>query len=110
MKRPPPSAVQTVIGSGLAGAVGGVACSAFGGGKGKQVLTTVCATGGAAAGNVAMDRSATVEGLELTYTLLSCTGVNCTFTVVQEDDKTPFRPGQRVRISRGNGGDRVIAL
>jgi outer membrane lipoprotein SlyB len=91
-------------GIGLIGgaAVGGIAGSGMGGGRGQDIATVLGAIGGLVAGQAIENQANQREGLEITIKYDS----GETRVIVQEAD-VELRPGDRVRVISGSGITRV---
>ncbi len=91
-------------GIGLIGgaAVGGIAGSGMGGGRGQDIATVLGAIGGLVAGQAIENQANQREGLEITLKYDS----GETRVIVQEAD-VELRPGDRVRVITGGGVTRV---
>lgn len=89
------SGLGTVSGAVLGGVVG----NAFGGGRGRNITTAVGAIAGGMAGSRAGQHLATTQAVELEIR----TDAGRNIVVVQKQDASVFRPGQRVRmVGSGN--------
>ncbi len=87
-------AEESGLGS-ISGAVlGGVLGNSVGGGKGRNITTAVGAIAGGMAGSKAGQKMAEVQAVELEIK----TDEGKTIAVVQKQDISIFRPGQRVRM------------
>ncbi|PWD87920.1 glycine zipper 2TM domain-containing protein [Ignatzschineria cameli] len=84
------SSLGTVSGAVLGGVLG----NAMGGGRGRNITTAVGAVAGGIAGNKIEQQVDKVQGVELDIK----TDSGQTIAVVQKQDKSLFRPGQRVRM------------
>jgi outer membrane lipoprotein SlyB len=91
-------------GIGLIGgaAVGGIAGSGMGGGRGQDIATVLGAIGGLVAGQAIENQANQREGLEITVKYDS----GEIRVIVQEAD-VELRPGDRVRVISGSGITRV---
>lgn len=95
---------KTPIGAGAGAVTGGIAGSAVGAGRGSAVGAVIGAVAGGVAGAAIEEGVTRKNGVEVTVKLDNGQLV----AVVQEDDGTQFRPGERVRILSGtSGGSRV---
>lgn len=95
---------KTPIGAGAGTVVGGIAGSGVGGGRGAAVGAVVGAVAGGLAGAAIEEGVTKRNGVEVTVKLDNGQLV----AVVQEDDGTQLRPGDRVRVLSGtSGGSRV---
>lgn len=92
------SGIGTVSGA----AIGGIAGSEIGDGKGQTIATILGAVGGAVAGHAIEQNVTTKPGLEITVKLDS----GRMLAVTQEADEQ-FKPGERVRVLTGGGTTRV---
>ena len=96
------------IGQAGGGVIGGVAGSAVGAGRGSVLASAVGAIAGAVAGGAAQERLTRAQGADITVRLDNGDVVS---VVQQVESLDRFRPGQRVRITRGNdGAARVMPL
>lgn len=93
---------KTPVGTVAGGAVGGVAGSSVGDGKGKTLMTVIGAVAGGVAGSAVEEGLTRKEGLEITVDLDNGT----TIAVVQEADEA-FEVGDRVRVLKSSGTTRV---
>lgn len=94
---------KSPIGSMSGAAIGGIAGSTLGGGRGSAISTVIGAVAGGIAGS-ALEESATKRpGVEVTVRLDNGQYI----AVVQEDGGEGFRAGERVRIVDGRGNTRV---
>lgn len=104
-----PITIQTDGSSGLGavsgGAMGGVAASTIGGGRGKVLATMGGALLGGLAGDAVEKRVQRKQGLEITVRLDS----GETRVIAQEAD-VPIQAGQRVQVISGAGPVRVAPL
>jgi outer membrane lipoprotein SlyB len=95
---------KTPIGAGAGAVAGGIAGSTIGHGRGSAVGAVVGAVAGGLAGGAIEEAATKRNGVEITVKLDNGQMV----AIVQEDDGTEFRPGERVRILAGtSGGSRV---
>lgn len=97
------STASTALGTIGGGVVGGIIGNMFGGGHGKTLTTLGGVLAGAALGNVGSSALGSQTGVEVTVDLDN----GKTMAVVQGADMT-FRPGQRVKILRGQNTTRVV--
>jgi outer membrane lipoprotein SlyB len=93
------SPVGTVAGA----AVGGIAGSTLGGGKGSAVAAVLGAVAGGLAGSAVEEGVTRRQAMEITVQLEG----GRIIAVVQEGDPQEFRPGDRVRIISSGGESRV---
>lgn len=94
---------KSQVGSVAGGAIGGIAGSTIGRGKGSAVAAVLGAVAGGLAGS-AIEESATKRpGLELTVRLEG----GRTIAVTQEDDGERFEVGDRVRLLESGGQARI---
>jgi outer membrane lipoprotein SlyB len=87
------------------GALGGVAASSIGGGRGNVLATIGGGLLGAMAGNAAENQIGKTQGLEITVRL-----DNGETRVVAQAADVPISTGQRVRMISGNGPTRVVPM
>ena len=99
------SNVNTAVGAVGGGVLGGVIGNMFGGGKGNTLATIGGALAGAAAGGAAGQAVGNQDGVEVTVALDN----GKTVVVVQGADMA-FSPGQRVRVTQGDGKTRVSPM
>ena len=92
------SGVGTIAGA----AVGGVASSNLGGGKGQTIATVLGAVAGGLLGNVLEEQGTRKLGLEITVKL-----DNGELKAVTQEADEDFKPGERVRLLSGGGTTRV---
>ena len=92
------SGVGTMAGA----AVGGVAASNLGGGKGQIITSVLGAVAGGLLGNTLEEHGSRKAGLEITVKL----GNGELKAITQEADED-FKPGERVRLLSGGGTTRV---
>ncbi|MDF1588568.1 MAG: glycine zipper 2TM domain-containing protein [Gammaproteobacteria bacterium] len=96
---------KTPIGTIAGGAVGGVAGSSIGDGKGAAIATVVGAVAGGLAGSALEEEVTKSQGIELVIRLNK---TNETIAIVQKHDPAhPFYAGDRVRLMTVNGQTRV---
>ena len=94
---------QSPVGTMSGAAIGGIAGSSVGGGKGSAIATVIGAVAGGIAGST-MERNATErKGVEVTLQLDGGQYI----AVVQEDGGENFVVGERVRVLDGRGNTRV---
>ena len=93
------SGVGTVSGA----AIGGIAGSTLGGGRGAAISTVIGAVAGGIAGSAIESGSTKKPGIEVTVRLDN----GQYLAVVQEDGGEEVRAGERVRILDGSGNTRV---
>lgn len=93
---------KTPVGAVGGAAVGGIAGSTIGGGRGQGIATVLGAIGGGLAGAAVEEGVTRRRGLEITVRLDG----GRILAVTQEADEV-FRPGERVRILTGGGVTRV---
>jgi outer membrane lipoprotein SlyB len=91
------------VGAAAGTVVGGVAGSGIGGGRGRVVGAVLGAVAGGVAGSAIEESSTRKPGLELTIRLET----GRVIAIVQEDDGTDFRRGDRVRVIGSGGQARV---
>lgn len=84
-------------------AVGGLAGSTIGGGRGQDIATVLGAIGGLVAGQAIEEQANQREGLEITVKYDS----GEMRVIVQEAD-VDLRPGDRVQVISGGGKTRVV--
>lgn len=94
---------QTGLGTVAGGALGGVAASSIGGGRGKALATIGGALLGGLAGNAVEKEVGKSKGLEVTVQL-----DNGETRVIAQEADIDLRPGQRVRVISGGGPTRVV--
>lgn len=87
------------------GALGGVAASGIGGGRGRTLATIGGGLLGAYAGDQIEHAARKTRGLEIVVLL-----DNGETRVVAQADDTPIRVGQRVRMISGGGPTRVVPM
>lgn len=87
------------------GALGGVAGSSIGGGRGQVLATIGGALIGGLAGNAVENQVGKTQGLEITVRL-----DNGETRVIAQAADIQFASGQRVRLVSGNGPTRVVPL
>lgn len=94
-------------GAGVAagGALGGVAASAIGGGRGRTLATITGGLLGAYAGDQIEHVAQNTRGLEIVVLL-----DNGETRVVAQADDVQIHPGQRVRLISGGGPVRVVPM
>lgn len=93
---------DTGLGTISGAAVGGVAGSTIGEGKGATIATILGAVGGAVAGHAIEEGATRKPGVEITVKLDS----GRMLAITQEADES-FKPGDRVRVLTGGGATRV---
>ncbi|MCB4321570.1 glycine zipper 2TM domain-containing protein [Alcaligenes sp. 13f] len=86
-------------------ALGGVAASTIGGGRGSILASIGGALLGGIVGNAVENRVGKTEGLEITVQL-----DNGETRVVAQEADVPLSVGQRVRMLSGNGPTRVVPM
>lgn len=95
---------KSPIGPAAGAVTGGIAGSSVGGGRGSAIAAVVGAVAGGLAGAALEEGVTRKNGVEITVKLDN----GQLLAIVQEDDGTQFRPGERVRILAGtSGGSRV---
>ena len=87
------------------GALGGVAASSIGGGRGNVLATIGGGLLGAALGNTVENQMGKTAGLEITVRL-----DNGETRVIAQAADTPIASGQRVRLVSGGGPTRVVPI
>lgn len=93
------------VGTLAGGALGGVAGSSIGGGRGQVLATIGGALIGGLAGNAVENQVGKTQGLEITVRL-----DNGETRVIAQAADIQFTSGQRVRLVSGNGPTRVVPL
>lgn len=93
------------VGTLAGGALGGVAGSTIGGGRGQVLATIGGALLGGIAGNAVENQTGKTQGLEVTVRL-----DNGETRVIAQAADIQFTSGQRVRLLSGNGPTRVVPL
>ncbi len=86
-------------------ALGGVAASSIGGGRGSILASIGGALLGGFVGNAVENRMGKTQGLEITVQL-----DNGETRVVAQEADVPLSVGQRVRMLSGNGPTRVVPM
>lgn len=94
---------KTPVGTVAGGAVGGIAGSGVGGGRGQAIATVLGAVAGGMAGSAVEEGVTRRAGAEVTVRLDN----GQTIAVVQEDEGENFGAGERVRVVRDGGRTRV---
>lgn len=84
-------------------AVGGIAGSTLGGGKGSAVAAVIGAVAGGLAGSAIEESATRKQAMEITIKMDN----GQLIAIVQEGDPLVFRPGDRVRIISTGGESRV---
>ncbi len=98
---------RSAIGELGGAAVGGVAGSSIGKGKGKAIATVIGAIAGSVAGSAIEEGATKVQGIEMTITLDD----GKTIVIVQEkSEKDNIMAGDRVKIMTLHGNSRVAPL
>lgn len=93
---------KSPVGTVAGGAVGGIAGSSVGHGRGSAVAAVIGAVVGGLAGSAAEEGLTRKDGLEITVKLDNGTML----AIVQEAD-VAFNPGERVRLVESGGTTRV---
>lgn len=91
------------VGMGAGAAIGGVAASTIGGGRGQTLATIGGALLGGLLGNAIENRVGKTDGLEITVRL-----DNGETRVIAQEADIQFVPGQRVQLLSGTGPTRVV--
>ena len=94
---------KTPVGTIGGAAIGGIAGSGVGGGRGQAVATVIGAVAGGLAGSALEEGVTRRAGVEVTVKLEN----GQLLAVVQEDEGERFVPGERVRVVRDGGTTRV---
>jgi outer membrane lipoprotein SlyB len=94
---------NTPVGPVAGAAVGGIAGSGIGGGRGQAIATVIGAVAGGLAGAAIEEGVTRKPGVEVTVRLET----GQVLAIVQEDAGEGFLPGERVRLLRDGGTDRV---
>jgi len=93
-----------IVGAGAGAALGGIAASGIGGGRGRDMAIVGGAVAGGIAGQRVEERASRRQGVEITVNLDN----GSTVSVIQEvDPNQDFWPGQPVRVVRQGTTARV---
>lgn len=94
---------NTPVGTVAGAAIGGIAGSNIGGGRGQVVATILGAVAGGVAGAAIEEGVTRQRGIEVTVRLTN----GQLLAVVQGDEGEQFRPGEQVRVLRDGATTRV---
>lgn len=94
---------NTPVGTVAGAAIGGIAGSNIGGGRGQMAATILGAVAGGVAGTAIEEGVTRQRGIEVTVRLTN----GQLLAVVQGDEGEQFRPGEQVRVLRDGATTRV---